>query len=130
LEVKKKQKLSLLFEPMIQMFLLTCGLGWTFGVGVLCCFGVPFGVASISGLLAICFLAGGNLPIVSDVELIRCFMMSIHPGLGRLGLLLVFLVLFWVQCSVAISNGLDLGFSQNLVASSVLHMHPQELFLI
>ena len=68
------------------------------------------------------------LPSVSDVELIRCFMMSIHPGLGRLGLLLVFLVLFWLQFSVAVSNGLDLGFSQNLVASSVLHMHPHELF--
>jgi len=54
--------------------------------------------------------------------------MSFHPGLGRLGLLLVFLVLFWVQFSVAVSNGLDLGFSQNLVASSVLHMHPHELF--
>ena len=64
---------------------------------------------------------------MSDVELIRCFM-SFHPGLGRLGLLLVFLVLFWVQFSVAVSNGIDLGFSQNLVSSSVLHMHPHEPF--
>ena len=102
--------------------------------GFLCCFGVPFGVASISGLLLLVFLwgylfFGGEvcLPSVSDVELIRCFM-SFHPGLGRLGLLLVFLVLFWVQFSVAVSNGIDLGFSQNLVASSVLHMHPHELF--
>jgi len=54
--------------------------------------------------------------------------MSFHPGLGRLGLLLVFLVLFWVQFSVAVSNGIDLGFSQNLVSSSVLHMHPHEPF--
>ena len=66
---------------------------------------------------------------MSDVELIRCFM-SFHPGLGRLGLLLVFLVLFWVQFSVAVSNGIDLGFSQNLVSSSVLHMHPHEPFFL
>ena len=88
------------------------------------------------GALATCFFLWGYLffggevclPSVSDVELIRCFMMSIHPGLGRLGLLLVYLVLFCLQFSVAVSNGLDLGFSQNLVASSVLHMHPHELF--